>query len=364
MEGHLMKIVDSAIQLSSEHSSIVEHKKRESLIVVGDGGEARTAMQENVSSNKMDVPILQQGDDSTKVTLTPEVGRRSSLREIGKKDVAESSIMMDLNIRILKELIERFTGKKIRLINLTEDGNHTSKPSVQNQQEVDSASAGSGFGVAYDFFESHYEYESTQFSAMGKILTEDGLEIDFSLELNMSREFYSEQNVSFRLGEALKDPLIINFDGKAAELTQTSFSFDIDSDGQEDQISFVSPQSGFLALDRDNDNMITSGKELFGATTGNGFEELAEYDSDGNEWIDENDSIYSQLRIWTKTGNGQDHLVALGEKGIGAIYLGNNSSPFSMKGSENQLFGQVQSSGVFLNENGSVGTIQQIDLVV
>jgi hypothetical protein len=31
---------------------------------------------------------------------------------------------------------------------------------------------------------------------------------------------------------------------------------------------------------------------LFGPQTGNGFAELAEYDEDKNNWIDENDSIY------------------------------------------------------------------------
>jgi len=218
-------------------------------------------------------------------------------------------------------------------------------------------------GFAYDYYESHYEYESTSFSSSGKILTEDGREIDFSVNLNMSREFFSEESMSVRAGDALKDPLVINFSGKAAELSQDTFSFDIDNDGHENQISFLKPGSGFLALDKNGDNTINNGSELFGPQSGNGFQDLAAYDLDGNNWIDENDAIFDKLRIWTKDAEGNDVLFALGEKGIGAIYLDSAATLFSMKDSENNLQGQVQSTGLFLGENGGVGTVQQIDLV-
>ena len=67
------------------------------------------------------------------------------------------------------------------------------------------------------------------FSSDGVVKTADGKEINFSVDLNMSREFASQQNVSIREGDAKKmDPLVINFDGKAPELTDTKFSFDLD----------------------------------------------------------------------------------------------------------------------------------------
>lgn len=91
---------------------------------------------------------------------------------------------------------------------------------------------------------------------------------------------------------------------------------------------------------------------------------MAKYDEDGNQWIDENDSIYDSLRIRTKDPEGKDVLFALGQKGIGAIFLGNINTPFDMKDGENNLHGQVKNSGVFLREDGSAGIIQQIDLVV
>jgi hypothetical protein len=148
------------------------------------------------------------------------------------------------------------------------------------------------------------------------------------------------------------------------ELTHTKFSFDIDADGRNDQIAFTKPGSGFLALDRNSDGKINDGTELFGALTGDGFSELADFDTDNNNFIDENDSIYDKLRIWQKDDDGRDRLLALGQTGIGAIFLGSIVSPFDIKTHDNILLGRVKSTGIFLRENGSAGSMQQIDLVV
>lgn len=56
--------------------------------------------------------------------------------------------------------------------------------------------------------------------------------------------------------------------------------------------------------------------------------------------------------------------MALGEKGVGAIYLNHLATPFSIKDGNNELLGQVRDSSIFLGDDGSVGTIQQIDLAV
>ena len=54
-----------------------------------------------------------------------------------------------------------------------------------------------------------------------------------------------------------------------------------------------------------------------------------------------------------------------GEKGVGAIYLGNVASDFALKSlATNESQGQVRSTGVFLKENGAVGTMQQVDLAI
>jgi hypothetical protein len=218
--------------------------------------------------------------------------------------------------------------------------------------------------VQIERHETYRESEQMSFTAGGIIKTADGREIDFSTQLNMSREFASEIITNRTESLQLKDPLVINFDGPAAALTETKFSFDLDNDGILDQISFLKSGSGFLALDHNQDGIINNGSELFGTSSGNGFADLLKYDLDQNGWIDENDSIYEKLRIWTKDESGEDVLFALGQKGIGAIYLGNVDTQFSFKDVANTTEGQLRKTGVFLRENGTVGTVQQIDLVV
>ena len=65
-----------------------------------------------------------------------------------------------------------------------------------------------------------------------------------------------------------------------------------------------------------------------------------------------------------KDAAGKDVLMALGQKGVGAIYLGNVSTSFALKGAGNQTNGELQRTGIYLNENGSAGTIQHIDLTI
>jgi hypothetical protein len=117
-------------------------------------------------------------------------------------------------------------------------------------------------------------------------------------------------------------------------------------------------------LDKNGDGVINDGSELFGTKSGDGFKDLAQYDNDNNGWIDENDSIYDKLRIWTKDENGQDKLFALGQKGVGAIYLGSANTDYYLKNASNVTNGEIRKTGVFLNENGSVGTVQHVDVAV
>jgi len=208
------------------------------------------------------------------------------------------------------------------------------------------------------YIERYEEFESLDFSTKGCVKTDKG---DFELNLNfsMSRSFVVENRID--IYNAF-DPLVINFDGEIPDLSQKTFSFDLDNDGEEDQISQLKRGNGFLALDRNEDGIVNQGSELFGTKTGNGFAELAEFDLDGNSWIDENDSIFNKLQIWLKNDESNEkELVGLGEVGIGAIYLNSAASEFSYKTEMNQTLGEMKSCGVFLNEDGSCGNVSQID---
>jgi hypothetical protein len=365
-----MKIADSAIQLYSQHTSLEKNQKSESLTVWKNGKNRKTLRDTN--GHGCHLKFLKYMDLFVKATLSNELQKRKAILEKTDARSGDAAEMVDLKMRILQEMIERLTGRKVQrnLAGYTVRGESASvgKAPVGNgktipSQQENAQRQGAIFGVVYVYHASQYESESTNFMAQGKILTADDKEIDFSTQLDMSREDYSEQNFTIKAGDVLKDPLVINFNGTAAQLTQTKFQFDLNTDGTNEQIAFVVPGSGFLALDKNGDNTINNGSELFGPGTENGFNELAAYDSDGNNWIDENDAIFGRLRIWTKDSLGNDQFFTLSQKGVGALYLGNVATPFSVKDEQNALLGHVRSTGVFLQENGTVGTLQQVDLV-
>ena len=215
------------------------------------------------------------------------------------------------------------------------------------------------------------EQEDTCFSTVGTVRTKDGREINFNVNVNMSRrceEYYREElNVA---QFALYDPLVINLDADVTELSDQTFYFDLDADGEEEEISMLKG-SGYLALDKNGDGVINDGSELFGTKNGDGFADLARYDEDGNGWIDENDSIWSKLKIWCKDENGNDVLYKLSDKGVGAICLENVSTDFTMQGDRKAQDGTtnanatnavIRKTGIFLYENGNAGTVQHVDM--
>ncbi len=212
--------------------------------------------------------------------------------------------------------------------------------------------------------ESYFEAEQTDFSTQGKVVTASGKEITFQVGVSMSRSFYEETSSFLDLSAVrLTDPLVINLDTEPVSVSDQKFYFDLDADGHAEQISRLNAGSGFLALDKNGDGIINDGSELFGTASGNGFADLAQYDQDGNGWIDEADEIFDKLLIWQKDENGKDVLRGLGEAGVGAIYLGNVNTEFSLNSqTDNKTNAVVRQTGMFLYENGTAGTMQQIDL--
>lgn len=209
------------------------------------------------------------------------------------------------------------------------------------------------------------ESEAFSFDAKGIVKTSDGRSIDVDLSISMSRSFtsYTSQYVNLDALSCI-DPLVINFDDAPSGLTDMKFFFDLDADGVEEEISSLDSHSGFIALDKNGDGRINDGSELFGTKSGDGYRDLAQYDLDGNGWIDENDEIFDKLKIWVKDSLGNDCLYSLKDKGVGAIYLGSADTNMALRSEDSSVVnGFIRRTGVFLYENGNVGTTQHVDLV-
>ena len=240
---------------------------------------------------------------------------------------------------------------------------NTGEPPNISSQEMPENGLGIG-GKNYSYF-SYSESELTQFTTRGTVKTADGRSINFNIEMTMSRSFYEETESYVEYGQPnLCDPLVINLDTNIASVSDQKFYFDLDADGTEESISMLNSNTGYLALDKNNNGIIDDGSELFGTKSGNGYADLAEYDIDKNGWIDEADEIFDKLKIWTIDENGNSKLCTLKDAGVGAIHLGYENTPFSLKNANNETLGVIQKTGMFLYEDGDVGTIQQVDFAV
>lgn len=228
--------------------------------------------------------------------------------------------------------------------------------------ETSSGDGSANTSITYQRSTSYTETEQMQFSARGSVHTADGQNISFQVNLGMNRYFHTESMVSSSIGNAT-DPLVLNFSGHATTLTDSSFAFDLNTDGSEESIPFVGQGSGILVFDRNGDNVASDGSELFGPNSGNGFNELAALDSDHNGWIDENDDTFSQLKLWIRSADGKNELRSLLAANVGTISIANVASPFQIKDENNVEQGKVVASGIFLQETCEIGTIQQINLV-
>ncbi len=202
--------------------------------------------------------------------------------------------------------------------------------------------------------------EHTAFESAGTVVTKDGRTINFGISLEMSRSF---ERAFLDEGKEVvyTDPLVINLDTDAASLSDVSFYFDLDGDGEKEELKNLNQGSGFLALDKNGDGIINDGSELFGTQSGDGFADLATYDEDGNGWIDENDSVFSQLKVWVRNGESNEQLLDLKQADVGAIFLGRAGTQFGLDDSEGNEQGVIRSTGLYLKESGEAGTIQHMD---
>ena len=218
----------------------------------------------------------------------------------------------------------------------------------------------------YRQYEAHYyaESEEVSYNTTGRVITADGREIEFGLSFQMSRAFedYYEKEHTFN-PVRLCDPLVINLDSDIAGVSDQKFMFDIDADGVKDSISTLNRGSGFLAIDKNEDGDINDGSELFGTVSGDGFRDLAAYDSDGNGWIDEADPVWKKLVVYSMNEDGTTSMYGLSEKGVGAVYLGNVSTEYSLRnGTDHSLNAMIRKTGMFLYEDGRAGTVQHLDI--
>lgn len=268
---------------------------------------------------------------------------------------ANGQTTQQMKSHAMSSMLSRLYSQDVRMV------------SMLDSRMPERSGASTGSLVSRATINEHTLYQTEQqlgFAARGSLTTDDGRTIQFEFYANATQQYRYESG-SGALAERVvqrHDPLVINFAGGFNNLSDTLFQFDLNGDGDDEQLAFTGQGSGFLVFDRNQDGIINNGSEMFGASSGDGFAELAAYDDDGNGFIDSGDALFNQLQIYTLDGQGKPSLMSLADANIGAIGVSSGQSPFAITDHYNNELGMARRTGIFVSQDGQVGSVQQIDL--
>jgi len=160
------------------------------------------------------------------------------------------------------------------------------------------------------------------------------------------------------------DPIVLDLDGDGVELTSAAHgvAFDVNADGDKEQIGWVGSDDGVLAFDVNQDGQINDMSEIIshyfsyqdrnseGLTSSQ--EVLALYDDNGDNVIDAQDEIYQGLSVWQDVnGDGltdDGELRSLADEGIQSISLEHTTLEDGLNGN------LITKSGTALSDTGEV----------
>ena len=274
----------------------------------------------------------------------------------------------ELRLALVSQIYERLTGKQLHLFNMPEPTSNQETLTLNEEfiaLEITTDQQPEMQEVRIQTETLLHREEHVTFNAQGMVQGSDGRTIKFNLDMQLSRETTEQLDINISTAfRQLKDPLVVNFDNISAGLNDEKIQFDIDADGELDSINQLSSGSGYLVLDKNNNGTIDDGTELFGALSGNGFSDLNAYDSNADGRIDNHDEVYNQLQIWVQEAPKDQQLISLKEKKIDSLFLAHTPTPFELytTGNQQEPAGIIRATGVYLTEQGQVGTLQQIDL--
>jgi hypothetical protein len=309
----------------------------------------------NLNSSSSLVQKYEKSTSATSVTKTeiPAENKDLSVNIDPKKLVFNSESDLSVADKIKKRIIEQLLSnlldstQKIKLYpnDSSSDIKAPTNPYGTKNQE---------WGFSYKSKEEYYEKTTIDFNAKATIKTSNG-EFNINLNLSYSNEFYQRNETKINAYGKGENSFSVDMKKDSVNPNNVpkdmNFEFDVNKDKKNSDISTLQNNASYLAIDKNGNNKVDRANELFGVKTNDGFKELSKYDEDGNGWIDENDSVFKDLRVWDKKADGKSSLVTLADSGIGAIYLSNVSS----------VGGQ---NSIYLKENGDAGVIGSVNYKV
>jgi hypothetical protein len=330
-------LMESNLQVQKEHSSsIVKYEVQHNFLA-------------QVEAN------AQKAHTATKLLLSTDF--RS------EKTIYQRAIYSHENQMCSKEKLNKHVIENIIGMFFESDKESFNYPQKQIDEESLKNSA-----ILIETREEYYQKQTIDFQSYVEIETSNEKYI-IDLEVSFSQELYEAHSMELKLGnQNLIDPLVINYGDDTNpfdNISKLKFEFDLNSDGKNELIPLLKQGAGFLAYDKNENGEIDNGSELFGPQTNDAFKELATYDQDNNNWIDENDAVFNKLKVWQVNEEGQNKLVSLIDLNIGAIYLGEVKSGFSYQNKIDKVDAIQRTNGIYVKNDGSgIRMINALDIAL
>ena len=166
-----------------------------------------------------------------------------------------------------------------------------------------------------------------------------------------------------------RSPLVVDLDGDGVETTTTEDGthFDHDNNGFAEKTAWVGKDDGLLVRDINGNGQIDNGTELFGNNSvlssgekaANGFEALADLDSNEDNIFNNQDTVWNQVKVWKDANsNGivdEGELLTLEQANVSGINLDyENSTTTDESGN------QHNQTGTFIKTDGTTGSVHDV----
>ncbi|WDE10780.1 hypothetical protein [Thalassomonas haliotis] len=296
---------------------------------------------------------------------------------------AETIYARPLNPRLesIKLILAAYFGKNLDLeeylFDFSSPDSRQGNP-LNPEQAINAANSGAEFvrvdnqvfraGEQVQVEEWFTREQSLSYQMQGQFQLDDK-QISLSYEFNISSESTRYRRFATRAGN-LQDPLLVQFGNQSLGHIQDRQAFDINNDKSLDKLPVFSGDVGYLVFDENANGRADDGSELFGPASGNGFQELAAFDSNQNGFIDKDDEHFEQLYLWQPKGESegevepgaQQQWLSLDDAGIAAINLSAIETPYSFYDENDQLEAQMRRSSFAIGENGRGYGVHQVDV--
>jgi hypothetical protein len=150
-----------------------------------------------------------------------------------------------------------------------------------------------------------------------------------------------------------RDPIILDIKSKGFQfisITESSAFYNFNHDLYDQKCGWIGKDLAFLVYDLNDDGKINTPDEIFGNKNSPGVKQLENYDINKDKLLNEQDSVFSQLKVWRDINlNGQvdyGELTSLQDENIKTFHLNAKGSDINSGGN------QIKATGLFeTNDN-------------